>query len=362
MHTEYEAKRILITGVGGPTPRGVARALKRFGKKGPYTIIGTDCNANAIGLYATDLFDRSHIVPRASDKMYWDTIKRIVRDERIDAAIVQPEDEVEAWSEYMEKNAIGTRVFLPPSNLVRLVRDKALSCDLLHGKGLAPATIRIAGLKPGFRDLCPILGLPFWLRASKGTSAMGALKVTSERMFAAWLELNPGVDEFIASPFLPGRNLACKLLYWNGRLLRSVVGERVDYIMAKVAPSGITGNTSFGRLLNDPAPVEIAQTAVQTLAEYAKSKLHGFFTVDLKEDKNGNPLVTEVNPRHIAFTSIFAEAGANIAEDMVQVTLDDPDIPVSKYHQYTFSREWEFLRDVDSQPFLLDRKDRIAGG
>src|SRR5690606_12217957 len=117
-----------------------------------------------------------------------------------------------------------------------------------------------------------------------------------------WIQINPGVDVFLASTFLPGRNLACKLLYHNGQLKRAACAERVYYIMSKVAPSGITGNTSFGRLLNEPNVVKVATEAMDVLFAHTRAKKHGFFTVDFKEDQSGKPFITEINVRHVAFT------------------------------------------------------------
>ena len=36
------------------------------------------------------------------------------------------------------------------------------------------------------------------------------------------------------SEYLPGRNLACFLLYHEGKLLKYGVAERIEYLMAKV--------------------------------------------------------------------------------------------------------------------------------
>ncbi|EIM77252.1 hypothetical protein A3SI_06684 [Nitritalea halalkaliphila LW7] len=108
-----------------------------------------------------------------------------------------------------------------------------------------------------------ILGYPYWVRSSSGSSGLGSLKISNEVALRNWLVLNPDVEFFLASQYLPGRNLACKLLYWKGKLVRAASAERVNYIMAKVVPSGITGNTSFGRLLNEPQLVEIADRAMQ---------------------------------------------------------------------------------------------------
>jgi carbamoyl-phosphate synthase large subunit len=159
------------------------------------------------------------------------------------------------------------------------------------------------------------------------------------------------VERFLASEFLPGRNLACKLLYWEGKLLRGACGERVNYIMSKVAPSGITGNTSFGRLLNEKPLVETASKAMDFLFGKLGVERHGFFTIDFKENAQGEPLITEINVRHVAFTQCFAAAGANFADDTVRLLLGEP---IDKsFKIYEFEKDLIFLRDVDSLPIIM---------
>jgi len=113
--------------------------------------------------------------------------------------------------------------------------------------------------------------------------------------------------------------------------------------MSKVSPSGITGNTSFGRMLNDRRVFDIARQGIEILFERTGSEKHGLFTIDLKEDENGKPLITEVNVRHIAFTSCFAAAGANLAEDSIRLLLDDNSFE-RDFKLYEFKEDFDFLK------------------
>jgi carbamoyl-phosphate synthase large subunit len=128
--------------------------------------------------------------------------------------------------------------------------------------------------------------------------------------------------------------------------------------MAKVAPSGITGNTSFGRLLNEPKLVDVATKAMDKMFEFTGSEKHGFFTVDFKEDSNGIPLITEVNVRHVAFTQCFAAGGANFASDTIRLLTNDPTFDYN-YKMYEFEKDLIFLRDVDNLPILMKEQDLL---
>lgn len=352
------AVNILINGVGGPTPRSIARSLHRYSEL-DIRLIGTDVNPLAYGLYEDSLYDKTYVIPPAGHAAYWKTIEKIIEDEKIDIAIVQPEMEVLEWTKY---KSLGKewpcKVLLPDLSIVENLLDKSLMTELLKETDLVPNSLDI---EPDNIDLELIqekLGYPFWIRSTSGSSGLGSLKVEDGDSLKNWITINPKVTKFIGSEFLSGRNLACKLLFYNGKLLRAASGERVNYIMSKVAPSGITGNTSFGRLLNEPKLVELSERALRLVEKRTGKKLHGFFTADYKEDENGKPYLTEINVRMVAFNMSFAAGGANFSEDIVNLLMN-PDSFDTEYRMYEFEKDLIFLRDVDAEPLLMKESDLL---
>jgi len=349
---------ILITGVGGPTPRSFAIALKKYSAYKNFDFIATDINPHSIGLYQVDLFSKSYIVPRCTDANYWTKIEAIVKENDIEFAVILPELEVIEWSKRMEEGKLPCKVLLPDSKMAELLVNKASMTEVLKPLGVVPDSVEFSGSATNLEFVWQTLRFPFWVRSASGTSGLGSLKVENEAALKNWIQINPGVKQFLASKFLPGRNLACKLLYYNGKLLRAACGERVNYIMAKVAPSGITGNTSFGRLLNEPELVEIAGKTMDYLFDYVKGNKHGFYTVDFKEDENGKAFITEINVRHVAFTQCFAAAGANFPEDTLRLLDNDESFDLN-FKEYQFAEGQIFLRDVDSLPILMKEIDLL---
>lgn len=353
--------KVLITGVGGPTPRSFVRAVKWYGGElaKNFEFIGVDCNPLAYGLYEKELFPRSFVVPRADDPKYWDAINSIIAGNDIDAAIILPEVEVIEWS----KQAVAQlkkpiKLHLPHSDLATQLVNKHKLHELLKDTGYIPQFFLI---EPGAYDYEAItkkLGDTFWVRSTEGSSGLGSLKIESKSALQQWIAVNPGVKEFIASEFLPGRNMACKLLYFNGKLLRTACAERVNYIMAKVAPSGITGNTSFGRLLNEPLLEEISEKTLTLVSSQLGTGLNGIFTVDYKEDHNGSPKITEINIRHVAFNSSLAAGGANLPLDTLQALLLEDPQQMETIH-YRFKGGLIFLRDVDGFPIIMKESDLL---
>lgn len=352
---------ILINGVGGPTPRSIARSLKEHSSLQDIRLIGTDINPLAYGLYEKELYDETYIIPPAGKNGYRSAIEQIISRHNIDMAIVMPELEVEQWSAYATQNNLPVPALIPQESLTKLLTDKSAMTDVLKDSGLVPDSIVIDRSATDYSAPGKQLGYPFWIRSVSGSSGLGSLKVEDAQSLEHWLTINPDVQKFIASKYLPGRNLACKMLYWNGSLVRSACAERVNYIMAKVAPSGITGNTSFGRLINEPDLVEEARRAMDIMFAHSGAPKHGFFTADFKEDENGKPFVTEVNVRHVAFSVCFAAAGANFAEDTVRLLAGDETFDKS-YKMYEFEKDLIFLRDVDAQPVLMNEGDLKTPG
>lgn len=353
--------KILITGVGGPTPRSFVRAVKWFGGElsDQFEFIGVDCNPLAYGLYEKTLFSGSFVVPRADKPDYWEKINRIIADNKIDGAIILPEVEVIEWAKNAaSKLTSNIKLHLPDYKLATELVNKHKLHELLKDTAFIPKYYPLHPAAYSYADLRNQVGDIFWVRSTEGSSGLGSLKIENERALEQWIAINPGVTEFIASEFLPGRNMACKLLYFNGKLLRTACAERVNYIMAKVAPSGITGNTSFGRLLNEPDLVDTSIKAIELIAGSLSTTLNGIFTIDYKEDELGAPKITEINIRHVAFNACIAAGGANLPLDTLKAMfLEDP-ATMETIH-YQFKDQLIFLRDVDGYPILLKETDLL---
>lgn len=343
---------VLLTGIGGPTPRAIAKCLKKYNKCGTYRIIATDCNAFAFGLYEKKYIDKSIVIPSVSSSTYWKIILGIIKRESIDVAVVQPEDEVEEWAKYLANNSIPCKVLVPPYDLVVKLRNRQLMNYLLKDTNYIPKSLFFERGKMDLRAIEKEIEYPYWMRSAIGSSGIGALRINSIEESKAWLTINSRIKTFTISEYLPGRNLTCECLFKDGGLIKAASAERLKYLMAKAAPSGITGNISLGKLISED---KIFMTAVETINYICKKinvKAEGLLTVDLREDKNNIPKVTEINVRHVSLNTAFAMANANIAEDMVQLSLGNQDIFKHK-GLYKYSDSYYIFRDIDSEPLII---------
>jgi carbamoyl-phosphate synthase large subunit len=348
---------VLITGACGVTPRAIARSLRTSGAFSDARLIGADRGGNWYGFYE-GLYDRVYRVSQPGDPGYAELIADICERERVHAALVGPEAEMLFWS----GGEFPVPTLLPPPGLVAIAISKGKLYDALRETGLVPR-YRIATRDELLeRRGLDLDGGPVWLRdySEASSSGIGSIQVSEPEEAYAWAYLNPEIPSYMVAEHLPGRNIACSLLFHEGELLKAGCYERLEYFMGHLAVSGVTGNINRGRLINDERARALSEQAVRLVADRTGERAHGLLTVDLREDRSGALKVTEINVRHVAATSALAEGGANMAEAQLLATLgrlEEIGDPVPR-----FPDDNVILRDIDGAPLLLTGYRELAVG
>ena len=362
MNTSHKKEKtelcILITGACGVTSRAILKSLKLSNKFKNSRFIGTDNCSNEYGIYE-GLFSRIYKVPIVYDKNYHKLMGNIIREEKVDVAVVMPEIEVNYWS----GNPFNVKYIVPPPLFSNSAISKKNLYESLSDSNLIPkfqVEDRINILTNGFKNE---FDYPLWIRDfSEGSSSgNGALKVESSEQLKAWVLLNTHIQKFMIAEFLPGRNFACHLLYYHGKLLKIGIYERLEYFMSKVVLSGISGNISKGKLVNNEVVSSNAMNAVNFICNKNSEIMHGLVAVDLREDSNGIPLITEINLRHVACTLAFSLAGFNLAEDQLLCALGRLD-EISIEVEYDFPPKNLILRDIDGHLIWLPEHNPLEIG
>jgi len=349
-------KRILITGIGGPTPRSIAMWLRKLYPDA--VLIGVDTNPKALGFYMKGLLNKSMVVPRADDENYWDGMTALVEKEKIDFAFVQPEMEVLEWGKFYKKSGrFICPVLIPPVEYTKGLMDKAAMADLLGESDYIPKTVRLSPDRPDYDRIAEEIGYPCWIRASVGSGGLGSLRLSRREDLEAWLFIHRGIKEFTISEFLTGRHLANQMLYIDGVCMGNAGLHCAEYVMADIAPSKVTGNTSYGLFINEEPLLEFCEEVMDYIAGKLGVKPHGVYSFDLKEDSEGRLKVTEINIRHMAYSGIMSEVGFDLIGDTVKyLTGEEEKI---KKGRFKFDSDYIFLRDVDIEPVLMLNKDLI---
>lgn len=349
--------RILITGACGVTSRAVARSLRLSMKFPELYLVGTDICENPYGIYE-GLLDKIYRAPRVSASDYRNWMYDLCQAEQLEAALVIPELEVLYWS----STNFPIPAVLPPPKFCEIAVSKKCLYEALAASALVPKfsirsrTELMDGAYAELRES------PCWIRDfAEGTSCgKGSLLAHSGQEVRAWVVLNPEVQQFMLSEYLPGRNFACHLLYDRGRLAKIASYERLEYFMARTVMSGISGNISKGRLVNDGRLVDAATAAIDMILQRTSETMNGLVAVDLREARSGVPLVTEINLRHVAATYSFAAAGFNLPEAQLLLTLGRCDELGAT--EASFSERNIILRDIDGVPIWLPDYEELLIG
>ena len=354
-----EKIKILVTGACGVTSRSVVRSLnesKIFAGKCEF--IGTDVCYNEYGIYE-GLYKKVYKVPYFNSASYRPLMEKIIAENEIEYAILIPEPEVLYWCEH----PFNVKFLRIPPHFARTVLSKRRLYETLSTKSYIPKFQILSREEMLLSEQSIKLSFPLWIRDySEGTtSGRGSLMATCYDDVKAWATINRSISSFMLSEYLEGRNLACFTLFHNGKLIKYGVARRIDYLMGKVAVSGITGNTCKGQLLNDKKVFDVAYDAVTSVAFKMGETMNGLVVTDLKENANGEPIVTEINIRHVAFTSTFASAGLNFSEYQLLCLMGKED-EISNDLTIEFPDDNCMLRDVDGIPIYLEHYTQLNEG
>jgi carbamoyl-phosphate synthase large subunit len=320
-------------------------------------LIGTDRGGNWYGFYE-GLLDRVYRVPEPKDPGYCEVMGEICSREAIDVAVVVPEAEVLYWSE----SEFPVPTLLPSPRFVQVAISKQRLYGALLDSGLIPPYRIVSREDVLARQGLDLDGGPVWLRdySDASSSGAGSIKISEREEAYAWASLNPGIPSYMVSEHLPGRNIACSLLFHEDELLKVGCYERLEYFGGHLVVSGVTGNISRGRLIDHVEGRAAAESAVRWIARRHREPAHGLFTVDIREADDGSPKVTEINVRHVAGVSALATAGANVAEAHVLASLGRLD-EIGEVAA-AFPERNVILRDIDGQPLWIpDHRDPGVG-
>ena len=343
-----DSNRILLVGAGGVTTRSVARALRERSVSTTLHLVGVDSDPLSLALH-NGTYDAAEIVPAVSSPDYWSAIQEIVARHELSSGLIVPEREVLAWSQRVDR---PVPVAIPPACFAELAGSKSDLYDALGNTSLVPEhqILPKSDLAAAIED--GRVSTPTWIRPHhfSASSGLGALRVSDAIEAAAWVTLNPSVKSWQVSAYVEGRNLAVSILFKEGKALRTAMYERLEYFMSRVAPSGITGNISRGRLTFDPHVHQQALDAFQIIGNKAGAPAHGLLTMDLLVQPDGSIAVTEINVRPTACVGLFTAAGFDIVGDWLKLALGDS---LGSPRIGRFPSGNLFFRDIDAAPVWL---------
>lgn len=338
-------KKVIVTGAGGPAGVNFINSLRIAPEK--FYIIALD--QNPYHLEWTNA-DEKFVVPQSTDKNYITEVTGIIKKTRADFLHFQPDIDVKIFSDNREKLKI--KMFIPSKKTIDICQDKYKSQEKWGETDLPlQKAIYVTNTIPSLKKAAKVFGYPYWLRASQGASSRGSTPITNIKTAISWLSYwkSRGVNwKFIAQEILPGRNIAFQSLWKNGELITSAARERLEYIYPQLAPSGVTNTPVIARTIHNEKVNDIAIRAVLSI----DPKATGIFCVDMKENKNGVPVPTEINSGRFFTTSFFfTKAGINMPFFYVKLGMGEKIPKLPKVN--AIPPNWYWIRHIDCPAKLI---------
>jgi len=355
---------LIVTGTGGIGGINFVRALKLAEAQTNIRllIVGTDHNPYYLQLPQVDV---RFVSPRHDDPTYVSTLLKLAKKHKAEFLHPHPSSEAHIVSENLTlfKNA-DVKTYLPkPSSILP---DKLKIHDALSRSNVTVAKTAAMNSLEDVDAAFSEIGSPLWIRAKRGAGGRLALKVSTPKEAQLWVEFNvsqnrANFNDFVLQEYLPGRDIAFDSLWFNGKLVTSYARERLEYPLKHISLSGITGTPSVARTIEDKKVTEIGIEAVKAL----DPEPHGFFSVDVKDDASGKPVVTEADGKWhttaplwgYAFAKLLNRPELNIVYVYLTLGLNgglSVDLPTLNL----FPSDYYLIRQMDSGA-ILKRDDKI---
>ncbi|MBO8161757.1 MAG: ATP-grasp domain-containing protein [Thermosipho sp. (in: Bacteria)] len=277
-----EKYNVLIVPAGSGMAVAAIKSLKNDEK---VRVITADSNALAPGLY---LGDKGYLIPKFTDANFWDKLKKIIVNEKVDLVIpaldplLLPMAERKEWLEQL-----GTKVMISDTETITIARDKWRT--YIELKDVLPVPKSFIDLE-GVRDV----SFPLIIKPRDGSGSRDVYIVNSREELGFFYKR---VRKPIIQEYLPGNEWSVDCLAdFSGKLLFCVPRLRIE-TKAGISVKGVI------RKNNELEKMAKALTN--------KLKFEGIFFFQAKEDQQGSPKLTEINPR-IAGTMSLSNASVSI--------------------------------------------------
>lgn len=307
---------VLVSACGAQFMPGLADCLKQNGERN-IRIVGVDMGIDKTVL---QMVDALYQVPRATDPGYVDRLLQICKAEKVDVVMPFMSAEllplIDRKSEFEE---IGTKVSVSDRNSVEITNNKYLFYEFLKKNRLPVPKYAHIRNADELIDACEYCGYPQNAVCVKATELSGSRGIriiqpqmskfdilfgekpnsfytTMEELFET-LHEREKMPEMMAMEYLPGMEGSVDLIADNGKIL---------YMAYRESTVNLHSIPQSGELKDNPEAYAIAEKVIEAL------RFTGNADLDFKNDKNGIPVLMEINPRIAATMKIFKKGGLNL--------------------------------------------------
>jgi carbamoylphosphate synthase large subunit len=284
--------RILVTGVGGPAGKNVARMLKERG----HDVIGVDMK-EMVAPGVTFLR-----VPPADDPRFLEELVHLAEREKAELLVPTVTEELPILAgQWRARSSVPA--LIGSSDAVATANDKLLTSRRLESHGVCVPRYRLPSQVASAEDLGRSLGWPCLSKPRTGRGGRGVTVWHEEQ----WPSVAALDDRFILQEFMPGTDYAPNLFISQ----RPGIEPLVVVLEKTILKEGIVGNAL------EVTRVATADVAALACAAARAAGFTGQLDVDIRRRSDGMPAVLEINARfgaNIAFAPEVLDAALAEAE------------------------------------------------
>lgn len=285
----HDPRRVLVTGVGGPSGKAATAALKERG----FFVLGVDMNVvpNDASQFAQ--------VPASLNASYPETLRHLIREHRIGWLFPTVAEELVIVAELAaELRAQGVALFISAPWAVSICQDKWETARALRAYGIpVPSSAIGTPDEPSVRTLgFPVVSRPRVGRGGRGVVVHDAPGIV------------PAVTEPIWQEFMSGTEYDVLLVRHPDAPQRVIMRQVFEKTALK---EGRVGNAVAVRAVEAPDVAALAADAARVLA------LSGPIDMDIRRGQDGSPRLLEINAR-IGAHALKAPALFDVLVNLVQ--------------------------------------------
>lgn len=351
------SRRLLVMAAGTGACNNLVRSLEA----GDPEVYIVGCNDDRFTLKQSSA-DRLYLTPRVATEEFGPALLRLLDHEKIDLVIPSGDGDVLALSALRDK--LGPRCFLPAAHIIDRCQDKFALTKFLAARGVpVPATCAVTRLDR-VGAIFKRLGRPrpLWCRVRVGSRSLGAAPVNTVRQARAWIRYwqemrGIPTNKFTISEYLPGRDFMCMSLWRDGKMVLVTTFEKLSYFGGEAHPSGTSSLSSLAKTIIDNRLVDISNQAIRALSP----KATGAFSIDLKENSEGIPCITEINAGRffIGMTAFDHVTIHRVATVYVRLALHH--VLDDLRDEYATVADYYMVRDLDTLPGVFSGDELFSG-
>lgn len=349
---------VLITGAGAPGAPGIIRSLRNNGER-PVYIIGVDMDPKASGF---SMVDEWYTVPKSCDDNFIDAVLGICIRRSVDIVIPLVTSELEKFAEAKQLfRSKSVEVIVPEYCVLTVANDKGKLLGYMNDNGLEVPKYHITSDVTGFVKAAHELGYPNGPFCFKPTISNGSrgfriidpnidrsailfnskptsVYTTYDEIINMLTEIGD-IPELIVMEYLPGEEYSVDVLAEDGQSL-FIIPRRRDRITGGISSRGTT--------VFEVDVIEYCRKIIAILG------LSGNIGIQVRRDKEGKPMILEINPRMQGTIVLCTAAGVNMVYYGVKLALGEklPEVNISWGTHMV--RYWnEVYYDSDGHAFTL---------